>query len=96
MKYLYVNNGIVVNGVEYPNGTTDTLTPEGYDIVSDNGAQVGDFHPVSHNKPILAQIADIEKKQHRTVREAAIGVAGATARLITIDGQIAALRATLL
>lgn len=93
MKYLYVDSGIVVNGVEYETPPTETLTSEGYDIVPDNGLNPGDFHPVSHNKPILAQIAEIEKSQARAVREVLLGAT--TDRLITINGQIAALRSSL-
>ena len=41
------------------------------------------------NAPILAQIAVIESRQHRAVREAALG---STAYLEQIEAQVAALR----
>jgi hypothetical protein len=51
----------------------------------------------AHNAPILAQIAAIEAKQHRGVRELMLDPtnAGVKARLQSDDAAIAALRATL-
>lgn len=43
----------------------------------------------------LSQIAQLEASQHRAVRESALGIAGAAARLTAIDTQIAALRGDL-
>lgn len=47
------------------------------------------------NAPILAQIATIEARQGRALREVALGQAGAVARMQTLDTQIVALRAQL-
>lgn len=47
----------------------------------------------SINSKIKAQIAELEMKQGRALREAALGMAGAVARLTTIESDIIALRA---
>ena len=47
------------------------------------------------NAPVIAQITALESTQHRVVREAALGKAGAAARLQAIDDQIVVLRAQL-
>ncbi len=43
----------------------------------------------------LTQIPTLEAKQHRAMREYALGIAGAAERLSSIENQIAALRAKL-
>ena len=48
------------------------------------------------NAQIVAQIVALEAGQARAVREAALGVSGAKARLQSLDNQIKALRDTLL
>lgn len=45
------------------------------------------------NAPILARIAALEARQARPIREHALGVAGAKARVQAIDDDIAVLRA---
>lgn len=47
------------------------------------------------NEPILAQIADVEARQGRALREAALGQTGAAARLAVLDAQVVVLRAQL-
>lgn len=66
-----------------------TLVPE--------GEQIEPYVPTAAelNAPILAEIAAVESKQNRVVREALLNQAGAADRLTAIDAQIAALRAQL-
>jgi hypothetical protein len=47
------------------------------------------------NRETLVKIATLEAGQHRTIREATLGVAGGMDRLKVIDAKIATLRATL-
>jgi hypothetical protein len=53
------------------------------------------FEKERNNAPILAEIARQEAGQHRAVRENALGLTGANARLAELDAHIAALRARL-
>ncbi|HET8685171.1 MAG TPA: hypothetical protein VFM18_00745 [Methanosarcina sp.] len=48
-----------------------------------------------NNAEIYAKIAELEAKQPRALREAALGYDGATDRLKSIDDEISALRAEL-
>jgi hypothetical protein len=47
------------------------------------------------NAPILQQIADLEAKQARAVREMLCGMAGSQTYLTSLNNQITILRATL-
>jgi hypothetical protein len=47
------------------------------------------------NAAILDQIFDLEASQTRSVRESALGIAGGSTKLTSINNQIDALRATL-
>ncbi len=77
----------------------------GYQQIDDTDARVAAYNAVqaavATNAPILAQIAAIEARQARALRENAIGTQPASgqptalARLQQYDAQVAALRATL-
>ncbi|WP_334157927.1 hypothetical protein [Oryzomicrobium sp.] len=48
-----------------------------------------------HNAPLLEQIAELEARQARPLRELALGIDGARERLLALDNQISALRGQL-
>lgn len=80
-----------------------TMSMPGYTV--SNGALVAPARPTAaqiaetaksaNNAPFLAQIYALESTQARPIREAALGMAGASARVKAIDDQIAALRSKL-
>lgn len=65
-----------------------------------NTNEIAAIHAASNAELMRAelrqQIISLESGQARAVREAAIGLAGAQARLVALDAQIAAIRAQMM
>lgn len=103
MRAHVIENGKVVNTIEI--SSLDAVP--GLDLIDASlGGNIGDgwdgkkfFDPTTqaerdaaHNSTLKQKIAEIESKQHRAVREAALGDA---THLAAIEAQIDALRAQL-